>query len=158
MDCRSKPLDRWADLALLWGVAIAPALFVATFSLAEADLTIGAQDASPRVCYQLFQEFVGLAVLAYLLWKQGRNVSEIGLTFRISDVPISIVIAFVAYVSAWMVYLALPHAATNSGVAGGSTVLTGLVSVPLGLLIGLITVNPFFEELIVRAYTMIELE
>jgi len=157
MDSRSKTLDHCADLALLWGVAIAPLLLASTFSLAGTDLTIGAQAASLRVCYQLFQEFVGLGVLAYLLWRQGRHVADIGLTFRISDVPKSLVIAFVAYVGFAMVYFALPRGATDS-TAGGPPVLSGLVSAQLIFLIGLTAVNPFFEELIVRAYAMIELE
>jgi hypothetical protein len=142
MDSRSKTLDRCADLALLWGVAIAPLLLASTFSIAGADLTIGTQGASLRVCYQILQEFVGLGVLAYLLWRQGRHLADIGLTFQISDVPKSLVIAFVAYVGFAMVYFALPQGATDSSMTGGPAVLTGLVSVQLVLLIGLTAVNP----------------
>ena len=153
-----KSFDRTVDLALLWGVAIAPLLLTSTLSFAGADLGIRPQDASLRIGYQMLQQFIGLGVLVYLLWKQGRNFTDIGINFCISDLPKSLAVFLVAYIGFIVVYLALPQGAASSEGADRSALLGGLVSANVILLMCFTAINPIFEELIVRAYAIIEIE
>ena len=98
-------------------------------------------------------------VVAYLLWRQGRRPSEIGLMFRLSDIPLSFGIAIVAYIGYVAVFFVLPRTATvGDGMAEGPAALQGLLSSQVSLLVGLALVNPIFEEVVVRAYPMIDLE
>jgi membrane protease YdiL (CAAX protease family) len=109
---------------------------------------------------QMFFELLAVAILAYVLLRQGRRLWELGFSFSWKDFPRSIVLAVVAYIA---LYLSLIVASY------GYYLMTGRVLdiSPKNLnfidrrfvlvWILLMLLNPFYEELIVRAYTMTEL-
>jgi membrane protease YdiL (CAAX protease family) len=102
---------------------------------------------------------IGLGVLAYVLRRQRRRLTDIGLSFRGTDIPKSLIIALVGYVAFFVVFNVLPPAMPSPGAAPqGAEALRGLASARVVMLIVLVLVNPLYEELICRAYPMGELE
>ncbi|SRR6266568_4009037 len=111
--------------------------------------------------YSLITELLGLSVLVYVLFRQGRQVRDIGFAFNWRDIPRSLAVAVIGYVAFCVCYLAVYY---------GCFALTGLeLTAPelrdkvLGarfhwIALIFVLVNPFFEELIVRAYLMTEVK
>jgi len=111
--------------------------------------------------YSLINEWLGLSVLAYVLFRQGRHLSDIGFGFNWLDLPRALAVAAVGYVAFYLCFLAIYY---------GWFALSGTVPVTpdigdkvfgarfywSALILALI--NPFFEELIVRAYLMTEVK
>jgi hypothetical protein len=109
------------------------------------------------VCFQL----IGLALLIFILRRQGRGLSQLGFSLRWRDIPHSLCLAVVALLASYLFSYAMFY---------GSYFMTGHpldvsakniyflqagVSIPLLLYI---FVNPFHEELLARAYTITEVE
>ncbi len=105
----------------------------------------------------ILSELLALAVLVYVLFQQGSSLRNLGLGFRWRDLPISVLIAILGYASFYLCELAIFY---------GYYFLTGKilslahVTTPYlqtGVWIGsvvLVLVNPFYEELIVRAFAI----
>jgi len=109
----------------------------------------------------LLHDGASLGLLWYVLMRRSKTFSDLGLSWRKRDIGVSIVIFIVADLAAAAVSGAIAlcglasagHHAALDRVAhylfgGGFTFATILVSF----------LNPFFEELIVRAYVMTELK
>ena len=111
--------------------------------------------------YSLLNELLGLSVLAYVLFRQGRRAGDIGFGFNWRDIPRALAVAAIGYVVFYVCFLAVYY----GWFALSGTVLTAPdLGVKVfgarfnwGALI-LALLNPFFEELIVRAYLMTEVK
>lgn len=151
---------RRLELALVLGAAFSGA-WIGSISAAygsRVDLSPLLQ--SLRVVHAIAVEATALAVLAYVLFRQGRGFRQLGLSASWRDVPTSVLIAVSAYAAYYGVYLGVYYSyyyLTNGHLLPRHHVPTLLTSGPWSWgLIGLVILNPFFEELIVRAYTMSE--
>lgn len=110
-----------------------------------------------RVANGLTVELVALALLYYVLLQNGQKLSDIGFTFRWSDLRdgIKLIVgSSIAYaVAGFFIFRAyqsvVKHPPARPQIAG-----EGVLSVWVLLLV---VVNPFFEELIARAFTISEI-
>jgi membrane protease YdiL (CAAX protease family) len=102
-------------------------------------------------------ELVSLGLLFYVLRQNGRTSAHIGFTFRWRDVRTGIVLKIGAglatYVAAFGIFrayeAAMKHPPTQPSIPGAGIISPWLVIFVL--------INPFFEELIVRAYMISEI-
>lgn len=105
------------------------------------------------------QEMGCLALLGYVLWRRQLRFTDLGLRWSIRDLGVGLLIAALGllayYVSDFFVYT-IHHAFTRSPVTG--VTFRQLVGHPSLALVPFIVLNPFFEELIVRAYLMTEIK
>ena len=156
--CSPKSL-RIFELVLVTGIAFAATIFISIYSLFSGDFTNAARTGQVPVFYGLIYELLALAVLCYVLFRQGRTLRQVGLTFSWKDIPVSILLCVIAYVAFCVCYIAIhygyyyvagrmlippnqPQTYLNAGVTIGTVVF--------------ILINPIYEELIVRAYTISE--
>jgi membrane protease YdiL (CAAX protease family) len=101
------------------------------------------------------RHLLAITLLLYVLYRQGRKIEDIGLSFRWIDIPIGIVIFIIVQVSYYYCWKLEHHLFPgmdvkhhNLGFLRSAFLLTFIYSF----------INPFFEELIVRAYGMTEIE
>ncbi|MCD1259439.1 CPBP family intramembrane metalloprotease [Paenibacillus athensensis] len=139
---------RGLSLAVVLHVTLTPALLNSTYYfLNGADTAPG--DAS--LATGLIWELLGLGLLAFTLRKQGRSLKQIGFTWSKSD-PLHALLIYGAYyvVTLAITYVSpqLLHAAPQN-----AEIFASKITVVYGLYM---LVNPFFEELLVRAYAIVE--
>jgi membrane protease YdiL (CAAX protease family) len=147
---------RWFELFLVLFVSCGTPLLRSLYLLVKGP------DALPQMSEMrwvggLLEEVGGLLLLAYVLSRRGRSFKDIGLRWSFSDVGVGLLVAgvsFASYVLGALVVHVIHYAIYGSLATGptGATFFShpGLWAVPFTLL------NPFFEELIVRAYLMTE--
>jgi len=154
------PYLRFSEWLLLIFVAIVPAVFsaanpqVGQYYLRMPSLFYG---------YMLINEMSMIALLMYVLFRQGRDLSDLGLSFKkgqlkddIKDgiglaVVCSALMAFLYYAT-WYGYFAKTGRTINLEPENIEFTRTPLTVLYMAAMI----INPFFEELIVRAFTMTE--
>lgn len=152
---------RAAELILVLGVAFSPAIFASLNSLLFGSSASTAQTGGVVVFYGIINELLALAVLSYVVFRQGRSFKELGLSFKWKDVPVSILLAIIAYVAFYFCYVAIyfaHHLLTGRVLLETTQVqsyFTNGISVGTVLFVAL---NPFYEEMIVRAYTISEMK
>jgi membrane protease YdiL (CAAX protease family) len=165
------PVDKrqriW-ELLLVLAVAFLPGIVISLCTvLTGAHISPSRTQGSKVVstCAEICRQATVLGVLVYVLARQGRSLRQIGLSWRGRDIAIAVVLFLVAYLVSYL---------SECGLYYGDYFLThhvmnlrrqnmqflqgpkqGLVFL-LFLLYG--TINPFFEELIVRAYLMSEVQ
>lgn len=156
---RLTPSDkrlRWFELTLVLLLTIGGSI-----ASAIAILIYGPAVASPpsnlRWIASGFHELLGLVLLGYVLRRHGRRFRDIGLGWSRRDIPAAAAVTLVAYVvyrsigrSLWLLHYSLfgtfPHAVTTRVLFGHASYFMLLQML----------VNPFYEELLVRAYLMTE--
>jgi membrane protease YdiL (CAAX protease family) len=152
---------RIAELVLVLFVAFAGPLSLSVYT-ALTSAHVYASTPSPALNFvAVIQELAGLGVLFYVLFRQGRRPGDLGFTFNWKDLPLSVglaILALIVEVVAMQVlsqgyYLATGHS-LNTTPQNVEFISSGFAIWTLVLII----VNPFFEELIVRAYLMSELQ
>jgi membrane protease YdiL (CAAX protease family) len=152
----SEKRRRWFEACLVLLVACGGYIVYAIFLLAKGP-SAALQGTNVRYVAGIVHQFSALLLLYYVLSRRGLNFASIGLRWRPSDLWVGcllIVISFAAYGLGSSVVQAF-HFFTFGSVATG---LTGrdffshppIAAIPYNFL------NPFFEELIVRAYLMTE--
>jgi membrane protease YdiL (CAAX protease family) len=105
----------------------------------------------------IFQEVVALLLLTYVLSRRSLSFKDIGLSWRLKDVLAGLLVigfGYVAYVLGSMLVQTVHHSiyGTFAKSLSGKDFYSHppFAAIPFSLL------NPFFEELIVRAYLMTE--
>jgi len=111
--------------------------------------------------YSLITEFLGLSVLVYVLFRQGRHLSDIGFGFNWRDIPRSLGLATAGYAAFYVCFVSIFYGCY--AVTGIELTAPDLGDKAFGVrlqLSGLVLAlfNPFFEELIVRAFLMTEVK
>jgi len=147
---------RWFELFLVLFVSCGTPLLHSLY------LLIKGPGAFPQVSEMrwlggLLQEVSSLFLLGYVLARRNRRIRDLGLRWSIRDVGVGLLVAgvsFAAYVVGALVVQLIHHTIYGTFATGptGATFFShpGPWAVPFMLL------NPFFEELIVRAYLMTE--
>ena len=142
-------------------VALAPPIFRSTLILFTGHEVYDPTSLDALYFGGIISQISTLAVLAYILFRQGRSLAQIGFSFAWLDLLQSVLLALMAFVAAYL---------WRAGTLYGYYFLTK--SVPtvrpqsVGFLAAGITLpsliyvllNPFNEELIVRAFTISEVE
>ncbi len=111
----------------------------------------------PRWLAGLGHEVIGLLLLGYVLSRRNLGFKDIGLRWSLKDLGVGLLVAgvsYAAYIFGALVVQLVHYAAYHSFATGptGANFFAhpGIASLPFVFL------NPFFEELIVRAYVMTE--
>jgi membrane protease YdiL (CAAX protease family) len=106
----------------------------------------------------ILREITGLLLLGYVLFRRGRQFKDIGLRWSFRDVGVGLILFVVSFMSRGWGAMAIGSLQRTLHIALGASHTAreifghpSYVSIPFSLL------NPFFEELIVRAYLMTEI-
>jgi len=147
---------RWFELFLVLFVSCGTPLLHSLYLLIKGPASI-TQVSEMRWLGGLLQEISSLLLLGYVLARRSRRFRDLGLRWSFRDVGAGLLVAgvsFAAYVMGSMVVQVIHHNVYGAFAKGptGATFFShpGPWAVPFTLL------NPFFEELIVRAYLMTE--
>ena len=148
---------RLLELTIVLGVAFLAAGIGSLYVLFTGRLLYPSTGVTSwRVAVALLYELMALGLLAYVLYRQGRSLSDLGIGLARRDIPWSLALLVLGVVAAALCYVLVPgwHAIRTGSSPRGINPLAGLtLSIPA---VAWILINPFFEELIVRAYTMTE--
>lgn len=156
-----SPRLRTLELVLVTGVAFAGPIFSSIYALLSSTPSQDPTTLKVFVFYGLIYEILAIAVLAYVLFRQGRGFSELGLAFNWMDLPISILLSITSNIAFYICYALLTR--SHHSVAGqtADSVAQAQTYIDVGLAVGpilFVLLNPFYEELIARAYIMTEVK
>ncbi|GMX60578.1 hypothetical protein Elgi_06620 [Paenibacillus elgii] len=105
----------------------------------------------PNFIYSILWETLSLSLLYFVLHRQGRSLKDIGFQFRKTDIFHGVLLYLVLY---FVVIIAVTISPSFLQAPQNVDFLRTKMTVSY---FAFIVINPFFEELIVRAYTMTEL-
>lgn len=147
---------RWFEVGLVLLVACGSSFLNSLYLLVNGP---GAMQhiSSARWAIGMVQEISALLLLAYVLSRRGLSVTNLGLRWSFKDVGVGLLVAGLSYAAYVMgsILIHIVHYWIYGSFASGPTgrdffAHPSAVAIPFSLL------NPFFEELIVRAYLMTE--
>jgi membrane protease YdiL (CAAX protease family) len=149
---------RWFELALVLVIAFGGS-FLSSLYLMKAGKAAIPMVIEFRWARGFVQEIPCLFLLWYVLSRRRRSFRDIGLRWSVRDVGVGLGLTLVSYlaymVGGFIVYF-LHHALFPQAANGVSA--ADLSSHSLVAAIPFALINPFFEELIVRAYLMTEVK
>lgn len=132
--------------------------FLSSLYLLKNGPSAAAQPSTYRWLFGLVHEVTSLLLLGYVLARRGRRFRDLGLSWSPRDIGVTLIVAAVSYLSYSVgatalqaIHYALHGTLARSYPAGTFFADLSGATVPFFLL------NPFFEELIVRAYLMTEI-
>jgi membrane protease YdiL (CAAX protease family) len=149
---------RWFEVCLVLCVSLGGFFFNSLYVL------IGHTGSAPYLrgagwlpwTQSIVQEVGGLVLLGYILGRRKLRFRDIGLQWSVRDLGLAVVVALASYF-AYGVGAAVVHRLLYwSGPP--SPYWTRALSHPSWVAVPFILINPFFEELIVRAYLMTEVK
>ena len=149
---------RLLEFCLVLAVAVLPLLLGAFFYAHHKQTELGTF-LDYRLARLLFDEAASLGLLAYVLSRQGRCPDDIGLGFRAWDMATSVFLllggSFASY-AAYEICLRFNFVPSAADLARTQMWISVIRGSALGMV--LVCLNPFFEELIVRAYVITEVK
>jgi len=152
---------RWVELILVLFVAFGNALAVSIYTVFTKTSLYSGHSVAGLGFVGVIQELPPLLVLTYVLYRQKRSFRDLGLSFKWTDVPVSFGLAFCALVAEMMLwrFIALASSATTGHVVDSTQKNVEFVSAGVTVwTFALIAINPFFEELIARAFLITEMQ
>src|SRR5579883_2047477 len=156
-DKTRSSLLRWLELSLVLSVAFAQ-YFLSSLYSALGGTQHGAYSSNHLVLAHILIELNALAVLWYVLFRQQKNWLALGCSLRALDGLRAIALLVGGSFLGYIIYAsgqALHYAAFGEYLSPKD--VYALLGMRLSVLSFIfVCVNPFFEELIVRAYTMSE--
>jgi membrane protease YdiL (CAAX protease family) len=135
-----------------------------TFFLSSLQILITGQSTTPRLqglryTGGIIQEISGLLLLGYVLCRRRKKLVDLGFRWSLRSVITGTGIAVVSYIAyvvgsyiIFLIHKALFSSASSPSARTDFLPHRQIMAIPFFLL------NPFFEELIVRAYLMTEVE
>jgi membrane protease YdiL (CAAX protease family) len=147
---------RWFELFLVLLVAFGSPLFNGIYLLKFGPRAMP-HITNARWSFDIVHELSALLLLGYVLSRRNRTFKDLGLRWSLRDVGVGILLTGAAYASYEIgsVIVQVFHHVMFGTPMGGPTASDffahpSFVAIPFSVL------NPFFEELIVRAYLMTE--
>jgi membrane protease YdiL (CAAX protease family) len=160
-DIQSNKKLRAVEFALVIFVALAPLIFRSTFILLTGRHTDKADSFDALYFGGIISQVSTLMILVYVLFRQGRSLAKIGLTFAWMDLAYSVLLVVVVYGAAyiWSAGTIYGYYFVTKSVPNvrPQNVEFLAVGITLPSLI-YVLLNPFYEELIVRAFTISEVK
>jgi membrane protease YdiL (CAAX protease family) len=152
----SERRKRWFEVSLVLLVACGSAVLNSLYLLKYGPNAMP-HISNTRWTIGIVQEVSALLLLGYVLSRRGLGFSNLGLRWSLKDVAVGLLVAALSYVAYAIgsLLVHLVHYWIYGSMAKGPTgadffAHPSLAAIPYSLL------NPFFEELIVRAYVMTE--
>jgi len=111
--------------------------------------------------YRIEREVAGLFLVWYLLLRRHKSFRDLGLVWRIDDLAWAVVLILADTISYRLIYNAIYHAGFTAVPMHAASQQIGQILFGSGIVLTTILfqfLNPFFEELIVRAYLMTEIK
>ena len=149
--------QRWFEVCLVLLVACGGYVIYSLYLLIRGP-SAATQISSFRWAGAIVQEVTALLLLRYVLSRRGLRFADLGLCWSLRDVAVGLLVAAVSYPAYGLGYTLIQtvhHWAYGSFVTGPTAKdffgHPSIMAIPFYLL------NPFFEELIVRAYLMTEI-
>lgn len=156
----SEPHMRIAEVALVCLIAFGGSILLSTYYL-----TYGPPSGTDRGAFawlvQGLREVSALGLLWYVLTRRKKTLSDLGLKWKWSDAGWAVLLVIAGTTAFYAVYDAIYFSGltqtsqSDAGAHVGNLLFGGAASVAMILFQFL---NPFFEELIVRAYLMTEIK
>ena len=151
-------LRRWFEVFLVLTTSLGISLLNSLYLLNNAPVA-ALRLSTFRSLYGIAHESLSLMLLAYVLSRRNLTLRDLGLQWSIRDVVPSIVVtvlAEVSYVAGAILLQGLHHQLYGTIAQGPRP--SQFFSNPSIWALPLTLLNPFFEELIVRAYVMTEIK
>jgi membrane protease YdiL (CAAX protease family) len=152
-------LLRWFELGLVLLIAFG-SFFLSSFSYYAGARPMPADwSQNMRWTTALFQESIALLLLGYVLARRKLRIRDLGLRWSFRELGPGALLAIASYLA-----YALGYAVLNAvhrklfGAVAHTTPLHTLFGYASVMMLVFSVVNPFFEELIVRAYLMTEIK
>jgi membrane protease YdiL (CAAX protease family) len=148
--------QRWLELFLVLGLTLGTSVYNALHIL-RYGMTPAMQRTTGTWIMGTVHELLGLALLAYVLSRTARTLKDIGLRLSLRDVGVGFILYAIAYatyfVGGTLIGIGFWSLGIHPIVHGTKEFFGGfsIFQLPFSL------VNPFYEELIVRAYMMTEI-
>jgi membrane protease YdiL (CAAX protease family) len=111
--------------------------------------------------YRIEREVAGLFLVWYLLLRRHKSFRDLGLVWRIDDLVWAVVLVLADTISYRLIYNAIYHAGFTAVPMPAASQHIGQILFGSDIVLTTILfqfLNPFFEELIVRAYLMTEIK
>jgi membrane protease YdiL (CAAX protease family) len=146
---------RWIDLGLVLLVAFGHSILGSIIQWFHPASVIRSNSA---IGLSILGEAIALLLFFILFGRQERRLTDIGLSFRWTDIPKGLGLAIVSLIFMRITAIAVPYIYFLVTLrdfpfnASSSNVFTA----SLWLLIPFLLLNPFFEEILVRGYLMTE--
>ena len=147
-------------LVVVLVVAFAGSIYGSIYSYINGTHDYSVKAGNEIILVGIIFEAISLAVLYFVLSNQERNLKSIGFSFKWSDIPLSVAIVIFSYIifvianiSFHKIYFFINGHEFNKIEFKNPYIQSGLTIFSLMLVL----INPFYEELIVRAYTITEL-
>lgn len=148
--------QRWFEVCLVLLVACGSYILYSLYLLISGP-SAAAEVSSVRWVLAIVQEATALLLLGYVLSRRGLRFANLGLRWSLRDVGVGLLVTGVSYAAYGLGHTlaqTIHHLLYGSFVTGPTAkdffAHPSAVAIPWSLL------NPFFEELIVRAYLMTE--
>jgi len=150
--------SRWFEVSLVLLAAFGGYILNSLFILNKAQVQSSVGE-SARWMMGLLQEVTALLLLGYVLSRRGMRIRDLGLRWSIRDVGYGLLVAVASYWAHGVghSFIRSIHDALFGGAQSGATAQQ-VFGHPSLMALPLILLNPFFEELIVRAYLMTEIK
>jgi len=152
----SERRKRWFDVCLVVLVACGSSILNSLYLLANGPGGMP-HISNARWTIGIVQEITALLLLGYVLSRRGLSLTNLGFRWAVRDAGIGLLLAglsYAAYVTGSMLVHLVQYSMYGSLATGPTAndffAHPSVVMIPFSLL------NPFFEELIVRAYLMTE--
>ncbi len=147
---------RWFEVCLVLLVACGNSFLNSLFALRNGP-NAAQYNSNERWLHGILQESIALLLLAYVLSRRSLRFKDLGLRWRLKEVGVGLLIAGISY-AAYAIGSILVHLIHFAMYGAQAQTLSGrdFFAHPPAAVIPFVLLNPFFEELIVRAYLMTE--
>lgn len=148
---------RFTELILLLGVVLLPSIIQSFYALFSKEDIVSMRGGSLsfHFLYGIVWEGLSLCLLIYFLYRRGKGLNDVGFSFKWKDILSGIIL----FISITVLNIILQYVLKSLGIkieqARNIDFLKGNITI---LYVLYIIINPFFEELVVRAFTMTEIE
>jgi membrane protease YdiL (CAAX protease family) len=148
--------QRWFEVCLVLLVACGSSILNSLSTLKNGP-NAALYNSSERWLHGILQESIALLLLAYVLSRRNLRFKDLGLRWRLKDVGVGLLVAGISYISYALGSMLVQY--VHYAIYGNFAKFLGgrdFFAHPPATVIPFVLLNPFFEELIVRAYLTTE--
>jgi membrane protease YdiL (CAAX protease family) len=151
---------RALELGLVILVVFSQLIAISLYAVLSGASLNGSSPGRAFTLVGILAELGGLALLAYVLFRQGRSLASLGLSFSWKDIPKSVTVIILSYVGfiIWWIVISRIYRSLGRPVNSAPRNVEFLASMLSVWGVAFLLLNPFFEELIARAYVISEIE